>query len=261
MYLKHQRNEDNLIAPPKSAAVDAGTLDLIRSLGGNVIEWGTIGLIFMSVRKPLLERVPRLRKFGPAQFEEAAAEQNLAQSISLGTLTTSNAVAASPTSEGSEQPPAMKSIQHAEGALPSSLTPETADLVRRLAIGWRFERILRLIFSEQIQLLKAMQNAGSLSESGAAAFYTKTNSDYQKVATFAQFMSFLTGANLVAATTVANGSVFTLSVDGQVFLKYIDAIASGVAFPGISDNPQDYKWGSNPLPKMIGEVPMTTTPP
>lgn len=239
--------------------MDAAVADIVKSLGGAAIMWGTILVIFHSVRNPLLDRIPRLKEIGSAKFIEEAVAQ--AQSTSIATVTIgSSALISSPTPSDSTQTqnPKIKTVQHAEGALPTMITAEMLDLARRLALAWRFERTLRLIFSEQLEMLKAIKGRGSISERDVTPFYKKTNPQYQQNYSQEQFMAFLLNQNLVAPVTVNHGVSYTLRPDGEEFLKYIDGVSANVLLPGITDVGAGYKWGSNPPPLMTNEQPQKT---
>lgn len=253
--------------------MDQGSVDIIKSLGGAAIMWGAIFSMFLMAKKPLMDRIPILRELGPAKFFEAMKEQS--QTSSSAPLEAAVAVAgiepatAPALLTSTQAAPAasttaavLKKVEHAEGVLPAALTPETEDLVRRLVNGWRFERTFRVIFVEQIALLREALKKKTLTAKDANEFYMRMNPEYRKAASVDNFVLYLQNERLLTAAKVGNGIAYTPTLDAEFFIAYIDAVAKGVIWPGVSNLDPKYRWGSKPLPQFQGDpAPPQVLPP
>jgi len=159
----------------------------------------------------------RLKKFGPAEFEQLPPAQSQEATKSLEPAAPPKSVAAPDTMVGRFETPIVEWV--------NLLKPDErqADLIRSLAIwqiSWSFETINYSILGSQLQLLGAL-NSQQLTMQQVKAYYDVAASsapEYYKSHPFENWFGWL--AATIKLVSVA-GNFVAITEDGREFIKYV----------------------------------------
>jgi hypothetical protein len=100
------------------------------------------------------------------------------------------------------------------------------------ATGWWFERILRVIFPAQLEMLLALASGATMSDDEAVHYYNMLPDDLRKLVPYAAFVEFMLAHSLVRNEPTSQGANrFTITSNGQKFLHYRQLVANGVPWP------------------------------
>jgi len=136
-------------------------------------------------------------------------------------------------------PPVDRPVLHAGDRIVSGEAADVfIELVKRLTNGWRYERLLRIIFAAQMGLMLKYQDGTPFGTRELNEWYKQLPRELQKTVTTESFMGFLTSQSLVEAFPAIGAITYRVTNSGRSFLEYVRKVGTTNAFPGLSDDPQ-----------------------
>ncbi len=212
----------------------------------SLIQWTAITGILIGYRDTVVKKIGDLTSFefpGGVKATSSSAQTTTAIPSplpGLGELPSAAAAEEDENRDSSAQPPVPAANQaDADGTIhmePDDLALGMA-IVARLTIGWRFERIYRIIFPQQLQLLLQKRDGSPFNDPFAIEFYNRMDAGRKKFSTYQQFMAFLQNQGLIHAYVTGEQNTYVVLPLGQQFLDHIQRITNDSIFPGIGDDP------------------------
>ena len=131
---------------------------------------------------------------------------------------------------------AQVSIGESAPTLPSGAgtfdEAQAKTAIEILSTGWRFERIMRIIYPTQLELLFALRNGALFTDKEALPYYDKMPAELKVRVNYASFMLFLISPGLVHNDLSPTGEGrYSMTSVGLMFLAFRDQVANGVVFP------------------------------